>query len=66
MNHKFLYTFVDEKSEEKKTKSKGESKGGKNILSITAMTDDAMSHRSRNTSEAKSDRSFHSSDLDGG
>lgn len=65
MSHKFLYSFIDEKSQEKGDKSKADSKGGRNILSITAMTDDAMSHRSRNTSEAKSDRSFHSSDLDG-
>lgn len=35
-----------------------------NFLSITKMTDDAISHRSRNNSTAKSDRSAGDSDLD--
>ena len=61
MNHKFIYTFVDDdKKEEKSTKPK--SGKSNNVLSITAMTDDAMSHRSRATSSAKSDRSFASDD----
>lgn len=63
MNHKFIYTFVDDdKKEEKSTKPK--SGKSNNVLSITAMTDDAMSHRSRATSSAKSDRSFASDDGD--
>ena len=57
MNHKFIYTFIEEdKSERKGTKPKSDKSG--NVLSITAMTNDAMSHRSRATSSAKSDRSF--------
>jgi hypothetical protein len=65
-NHKFIYSFVDDIDEEKKetkTRLKTENKG-KNILSITEMTDDAISHKSRNTSSAKSDRSFASGDED--
>lgn len=46
----------DEKRQTK-TKPKADSSRGGNVLSITDMTDDAMSHRSRNTSQAKSDRS---------
>jgi hypothetical protein len=56
-SHKFMYSFIDEDKSSGVTKLKGSSRGT-NVLSITAMTDDAMSHRSRNTSEAHSDRSF--------
>ena len=58
MPHKFLCTYVDESEKGvTSTKPKVDNKG-KNILSITSMTDDAMSHRSRNTSPAHSDRSY--------
>ena len=57
MNHKFRYTFVDDVSSQRATKPRSDNKS-KNTLSITAMTNDAMSHRSRATSSAKSDRSF--------
>ncbi len=62
MSHKFIYSFVDEGKVEKGNNYKSEGTKGTNVLSITAMTDDAMSHRSRNTSSAKSDRSFYSGD----
>ena len=47
------------------TRPKTDNKG-KNVLSITAMTDDAMSHRSRVTSPAHSDRSYLDDDEDNG
>ena len=69
---KFTYTFVDDggdkknsgrsnrlappKKEEKSTR-KSDGKSG-NALSVIQMTDDAISHRSRNVSECKSDRSY--------
>lgn len=65
INSKFIYSFIDDE-EPKNTKSTKKnnnnlsvgSVGGSNFLSITKMTDDAISHRSRNNSEAKSDRSY--------
>lgn len=66
MNHKFIYSFIEEGSTGKATRPKVAGDRGRNILSITDMTDDAISHRSRNNSEAKSDRSFVSDDLGDG
>ena len=58
MSHKFLYNFVSqEEREEKKTQPKSKAIKA-NVLSITDMTDQAISHRSRNNSSAHSDRSF--------
>ena len=54
MNHKFIYSFIDELKDEKHESKRHK---GKNMLSITQMTDDAMSHTSKQSS-AKSDRSF--------
>ena len=49
-----------------KTRKKGEPNPSQNSghLSITKMTDEAMSHRSRNVSETKSDRSYNDNDDD--
>lgn len=58
MPHKFLCTFVDESQKGANTTKPKTDHKGKNVLSITSMTDDAMSHRSRNTSPAHSDRSY--------
>lgn len=58
MPHKFLCTYVDESEKGPKTTKPKTDNKGKNVLSITNMTDDAMSHRSRNTSPAHSDRSY--------
>lgn len=62
-SHKFIYSFVDDEEDEKdkgrKTQRKTKSKDGGNILSITHMTDEAISHRSRDMSSVKSDRSYY-------
>jgi len=53
MSHKFIYSFIDEEGElrqEKEKATKPKRATGSNVLSITAMTDDAMSRHSRNSS----------------
>ena len=65
---KFTYTFLNEDKDvsrgnrlaptkDDKGSKKSDSKSG-NVLSVIQMTDDAISHRSRNVSECKSDRSY--------
>lgn len=65
-NSKFIYSFIDDhpSSQGAVTKKKAGSNkldvpsSQSNHLSITKLTDDAISHRSRNNSSAKSDRSY--------
>lgn len=56
-NSKFIYSFVEEEEEPKSRRKKQEP--NTNLLSVIKMTDDAISHRSRNVSSAKSDRSYY-------
>lgn len=71
-NHeKFIYTFIEDEDEKKteklvpksNTKRKDPSDSGSKkaggLLSITEMTDEAISHRSRAVSSCKSDRSYY-------
>ena len=60
---KFVYSFIYDQPLTSSQKSKKKSgKGDSNFLSVVQMTDDAISHRSRNVSTTKSDRSYRQSE----